>query len=118
MARANKNIKIAQWFEDHLHEEGPDYKSNRSKLLKYDNLIDHNFITTHPSSLNFLKKRKNFDYLPIPVDKNIENLNISKQSGQVSDVFFSMSHGVNRGSLKKNKIDERNDFIKKGKLTR
>ena len=56
--RANKNIKIAQWFEDHLHEEGPDYKSNRSKLLKYDNLIDHNFITTHHSSLNFLKKRK------------------------------------------------------------
>ena len=56
--RANKNIKIAQWFEDHLHEEGPDYKSNRSKLLKYDNLIDHNFITTHPSSLNFLKKEK------------------------------------------------------------
>ena len=111
--RANKNIKIAQWFEDHLHEEGPDYKSNRSKLLKYDNLIDHNFITTHPSSLNFLKKRENFNYLPIPVDKNIENLNISKQNGQVSDVFFSMSHGVNRGSLKKNKIDERNDFIKK-----
>ena len=31
----------------------------------------------------------------------------------MSDVFFSMSHGVNRGSLKKNKIDERNDFIKK-----
>ena len=56
--RANKNIKIAQWFEDHLHEDGPDYKSNRSKLLKYDNLIDHNFITTHPSSLNFLKKGK------------------------------------------------------------
>ena len=111
--RTNKNIKIAQWFEDHLHEEGPDYKSNRSKLLKYDNLIDHNFITTHPSSLDFLKKRENFNYLPIPVDKNIENLNISKQNGQVSDVFFSMSHGVNRGSLKKNKIDERNDFIKK-----
>ena len=111
--KTNKKIKIAQWFEDHLHEEGPDYKSNRSKLLKYDSLIDHNFITTHPSSLNFLRNRENFNYLPIPVDKNIENLNISKQNSQISDVFFSMSHGVNRGSLKKNKIDERNDFIKK-----
>ncbi len=111
--RSSKNIKIAQWFEDHLHEEGPDYKSNRSKLLKYDDVIDHNFITTHPSSLNFLRKRENFNYLPIPVDKNIENLNISKENDQISDVFFSMSHGVNRGSLKKNKIDERNDFINK-----
>ncbi len=108
----NKNVKIAQWFEDHLDVYGPDYKSNRAKLLKYDKIIDQNFITTHPSSLKFLNKRNDFSYLPIPVDPNIENLEVYKIKNQISDVFFSMSHGVNRGSLKKNKIDERNAFIK------
>jgi len=107
----SKNTVISQWFEDHLADTGPDYSSNRKKLLKYDEFITSNFITTHPSTLDFLKKKKNFHYLPIPVDKNIEKLKIYENKNQICDVFFSMSHGVNRGKLKRDKEDERHNFI-------
>ena len=53
----------------------------------------------------------NFHYLPIPVDKNIEKLKIYENNNQINDVFFSMSHGVNRGKLKRDKQDERHNFI-------
>ena len=107
----NKNIVISQWFEDHLANTGPDYITNREKLFKYQNFIKSNFITTHPSALNFLKRNNNFFYLPIPVDKNIERLNIFENTNSIKDLFFSMSHGVNRGKLKMNKSDERTGFI-------
>jgi len=107
----SKKTIISQWFEDHLADTGPDYSSNRKKLLKYDDFITSNFITTHPSTLSFLKKKKNFHYLPIPVDKNIEKLKIYENKNQICDVFFSMSHGVNRGKLKRDKEDERHNFI-------
>jgi len=107
----SKKTIISQWFEDHLADTGPDFSSNRKKLLKYDDFITSNFITTHPSTLNFLKKKKNFHYLPIPVDRNIEKLKIYENKNQICDVFFSMSHGVNRGKLKRDKEDERHNFI-------
>jgi len=109
----NKNIVISQWFEDHLADTGPDYLSNRRKIFKYRNYMKSNFITTHPSALRFLKKENNFFYLPIPVDENIERLNIYKNKYCMNDLFFSMSHGVNRGTLKKNKKEERTVFIDK-----
>ena len=46
----SKNTVISQWFEDHLADTGPDFSLNRKKLLKYDNFIKSNFITTHPST--------------------------------------------------------------------
>ena len=107
----SKKTVISQWFEDHLADSGPDFSSNRKKLLKYDDFITSNFITTHPSTLNFLKNKKNFHYLPIPVDRNIEKLKIYENKNQICDVFFSMSHGVNRGKLKRDKEDERHNFI-------
>ena len=107
----NKNVVFSQWFEDHLADTGPDFQANRQKLFKYDNYIKSNFITTHPSALKFLNGKKNFFYLPIPVDKNIERLNVYENNYSISDLFFSMSHGVNRGKLKRNKKDERTYFI-------
>ena len=107
----NKKVVISQWFEDHLADAAPDFLTNRQKLFKYQNYIKSNFITTHPSALSFLKNNKNFFYLPIPVDENIEKLNIFRNKHSINDLFFSMSHGVNRGKLKKNKIDERTIFI-------
>ena len=71
-------------------------------MFKYEDYIKSNFITTHPSALEFLNNKKNFFYLPIPVDKNIERLNIFKNNRAINDLFFSMSHGVNRGKLKMN----------------
>jgi hypothetical protein len=80
-------------------------------LLKYDDFIDHNFITTHPSALQFIKNKEKYSYFPIPVDKNIEKLNIYQNNRAIYDLFFTMSHGVNRGVLKSNKYDERYPFV-------
>ncbi len=106
------DIKIAQWFEDNLHNSGPDPILNQERLLKYKNFVDHNFITTDPSALSFAKKN-NYHYLPIPVDRNIEKLSIYKSNDQIYDLFFTMSHGVNRGELKENKKDVRYPFLDK-----
>ena len=108
---SNKNIKIAQWFEDNLAKSGPDPQSNQKRLLQYEPFIDFNFITTHPSVLNFLKNKKNYFYMPIPVDRNIEKLSIYNNEESIYDLFFTMSHGVNRGILKPYKKDERDPFI-------
>ena len=109
----NKKVQIAQWFEDNLALSGPDPISNQKRLLQYEPYIDHNFITTHPSVLPFLNNKKNYSYLPIPVDKNIEKLNVYNSTEPIYDLFFTMSHGVNRGVLKQNKKDERDSFIEK-----
>ena len=106
-----KEIKIVQWFEDNLHSTGPDPELNKRRLLKYDSYMDHNFITTHPSALKFIKNKKNFYYFPIPADKNIEKLSIYENTGAIYDLFFTMSHGVNRGKLKANKTDKRYPFL-------
>jgi len=106
-----KDIKIVQWFEDNLHESGPDPILNQKRLLQYDDFIDHNFITTHPSVLQFIKNKEKYSYFPIPVDRNIEKLNVYQNNQAIYDLFFTMSHGVNRGVLKANKYDERYPFI-------
>ena len=108
-----KDVKIIQWFEDNLHKSGPDPILNQKRLLKYDSVIDHNFITTHPSALNFIKGKEKYSYMPIPVDKNIERLNVYENGEAIYDLFFTMSHGVNRGTLKADKKDERYPFIDK-----
>ena len=108
-----KDLKIIQWFEDNLHLSGPDPILNQKRLLQYDSFIDYNFITTHPSALSFTKNKKNYSYLPIPVDKNIERLNVYENNAPIYDLFFTMSHGVNRGTLKPDKTDERYPFIEK-----
>jgi len=111
--KLKKDIKIIQWFEDNLHESGPDPVLNQKRLLKYNDFIDHNFITTHPSALKFIKNKKKYSYLPIPVDKNVEKLNVYQNNQAIYDLFFTMSHGVNRGVLKQNKYDVRYPFIEK-----
>jgi len=105
-----KHLKIGQWFEDNLSIKGPDPVTNKKNFLKYINYIDHNFVTSDP---RFLKLDKNCSYLPIPVDENIEYLKCYENKNPIKDVFFTMSHGVNKGVLRKNKIDVREPFVKK-----
>jgi len=107
-----KHIKIAQWFEDNLSENGPDPYTNKKNFSKYIDYLDHNFVTSDPRNLN-LDKRFNYSYLPIPVDENIEYLKCYKNENPIKDIFFTMSHGVNKGVLRKNKIDVREPFVKK-----
>tara|TARA_B100000315_G_scaffold148446_1_gene137310 strand:+ start:319 stop:2454 length:2136 start_codon:yes stop_codon:yes gene_type:complete len=111
--KLKKDVKIIQWFEDNLHLSGPDPLLNQERLIKYSSVIDHNFITTHPSALKFIKNNKKYSYMPIPVDKNIERLNIYENKTPIYDLFFTMSHGVNRGVLKTDKTDERYPFVEK-----
>ena len=75
-------------------------------------LVDHNFITTHPSV--FKKQNtniKNLHFFFVPVDQNIECFDVYKLSPS-KDIFYAMSHGVNRATLKKGKTDGRTTFFK------
>ena len=104
------NPMICQWFLDPLIKKGPDFKNNKSRIIKLNKLIDATFLTTHPGYLNF--KLLNSYYIPNPCDKSFEILNNSIQNTE-KDLFFAMSHGVHRGVLKGGKHDERELFLKK-----
>ncbi len=105
-------LKVAQWFLDPLNVNGPDFNKNRNRILDKSKFVDSNFITTSPDVLNFLPKNvKNF-FIPNPTDPSIETLNNFNKNCS-NDVFFALSHGVHRGSLKYRTFDDREIFIKK-----
>ncbi len=107
----NKNLKVAQWFEDPLINSGPDYNENTRKVLDKLDFIDNTFVTTSPDVLDFDLNGSNFHYMPIPVDDSVERLKVFEMSEPVYDLFFAMSHGVNRGVLKRGKKDGREEFL-------
>ena len=103
------DTKMCQWFLDRMDGE---WKSNKDRFIKKMHLMDANFCTTDPNSLNFNKKYPSY-YMPNCVDPSLEKLRIYNNNSYKSDVFFAMSHGVHRGILKKGKIDAREYFVKK-----
>ena len=109
----NKKIIINQWNEDPIMKSLKDSKSNIEKISYYASVVDNNFITTDP---NILRKQnnnlKNIHFLFIPVDKNIERFEVYNLKPR-KDIFYAMSHGVNRGVLKEGKIDSRIHFLDK-----
>mgnify|MGYP001265768164 CR=1 FL=1 len=105
--------KIALWYEDHVADYGPNWKSNLNLIEKNHDLIDKFFITTHPSVIKTKIKKNKLHFLPIPVDKNIENLKIYENKHRYKDLFFALSHGVNFGNLRSSSNDEREIFLKK-----
>ena len=106
----NKNLKISQWFLDPISKFGPDYLKNKNRLLKNEDFIDTNFITTDPNSLDF--KVNNSHFMPNPADESFEDLENYKHNCE-NDLFFAMSHGVHRGILKENKSDNREIILEK-----
>ena len=107
----NKNLIISQWNEDPVMKSLNYSKQNIQNISNYSSIVDHNFITTHPSVLKKQKvKINNLHYLFVPVDKNIECFNVSKKR-PTKDLFYAMSHGVNRATLKKGKNDSRIHFL-------
>ncbi len=113
----NKNIIISQWNEDPIMKSLKDSRANIDKISFYGNSVDHNFITTHPSVfLNQNRNINNLHFMFIPVDKNIECFDVFNLKPR-KDIFYAMSHGVNRATLKKGKNDSRiyflNSLIKK-----
>ena len=108
----NKNLIISQWNEDPVMS-GLDYsKKNVSNINYYADYVDHNFITTHPSVIKNKFNNKNFYFFFVPVDKNIERYDVYNLRPK-NDLFYAMSHGVNRATLKQGIEDNRINFLDK-----
>ena len=103
--------KVALWYEDHLIKGGPNAQSNLSLIEKNQDLIDQYFVTTHPAPIKTEIPKSKMNFMPIPADKNIENLEIFNSKNRFKDLFFALSHGVNFGKLKKKNIDDREIFL-------
>ncbi len=109
----NKKIIISQWNEDPLMKNLSDTSENINKLKKFFSIVDHSFITTNPSVLKPSKRfNKNIHFFMTPVDKNIECFDVFKLKPE-NDIFYAMSHGVNRATLKQGKTDKRVIFLEK-----
>ena len=108
----NKNLIISQWNEDPVMPSLDYSKKNISNINLYSDFIDHNFITTHPSVIKNKTNSDNFHFFFVPVDKNIERFNVFKLNPK-NDLFYAMSHGVNRAVLKKGIEDNRVEFLDK-----
>ena len=105
------NLIISQWNEDPVMKSLNYSKQNIKNILNYSNIVDHTFITTDPSVLRKQNyKINNLHFFFVPVDKNIECFDVTKKR-PLKDLFYAMSHGVNRGTLKKGKIDSRIHFL-------
>ena len=89
---------------------------NILNISKYLKNVDHTFLTTDPSilkkNLATTKNYKNIHFFFVPVDSNIECFDVYNLNPK-NDIFYAMSHGVNRGNLKPGKIDERIIFLDK-----
>ena len=112
----NSNLIVSQWYEDPLIPNLFNASENTNKLKKFIPLVDHSFVTTDPSVIRLTNnEKKNIHYFITPVDHNIECFNVFNLNPQ-NDIFYAMSHGVNRAKLKLGKIDERVKFLEALKL--
>ena len=105
-------IKIAFWYEDSINKSGPDYIKNKNFIEKYQNYVDQYFVTTDKNNIDTSIPKRKLNFIPVPCSHLSENLNLYKTKNHEFDIFYAVSHGVNRGVLKKNKIDERYNFLK------
>ena len=107
----NNNIKIAAWYIDSISKEFFDFKKKK-KFMNNLKKVDNYFITSSPKLLNNNKYYEKIKFIPNPCDdlidvyKNFNNPNLEY------DLFIAISHGQNRGLLKKGKIDEREKLLK------
>ena len=106
----NNELKICQWFLDPITKFGPDFENNKRRILDKINFLDASFLTTDPKSLSF--QIKNSYFIPNPADSSFETLENYKSECE-NDLFFAMSHGVHRGTLKTGKNDDREKILKK-----
>ena len=109
----NRNLIVSQWNEDPIMPSLRYSKDNILNIKRYSDVVDHTFITTHPDELiKQDKKIKNTHFFFVPVDKNIEFFDVYKLNPQ-KDLFYAMSHGVNRAVLKEGTEDDRILFLNK-----
>ena len=105
------NIKICSWYIDSISNEFLDHdkKINFLRNLEY---VDNCFITSSPKIFKNNKHYKKIKFIPNPVDKAIDYFKNFENNELEFDIFCAISHGQNRGILKKGKFDEREKFIK------
>ena len=106
----SKNIKIANWFIDSVSNEF--LKGDKKK--QFNNLItnvDKCFITSSPEIFNKKKYFKKIKFIPNPVDSSIDQFRNYENLNLENDVFLAVSHGQNRAILKKNKQDDRENYL-------
>jgi glycosyltransferase involved in cell wall biosynthesis len=106
------DIKIAFWYEDSINRNGPDFNKNKQFIEKYKNYVDQFFVTTDKNNIHASIPKNKLNFIPVPCSYLSENLNLNKTRNHEFDLFYAVSHGVNRGVLKKNKTDERYNFLK------
>ncbi len=104
------SIKFCQWFLDKMDDRS--WISNKKRFLKKISYLDASFCTTHPTDITSLDGKK-VKFIPNPVDESFENLKVYENKDSKYDLFFALSHGVHRGTLKKGKKDNRELFLKK-----
>jgi len=108
----NNNIRICSWYIDSVSKEFLN-KDKKQKFLSNLKFVDKCFITSSPKIFKKNKYFKKIKFIPNPVDSSIDNLKNFENKNYTFDIFSSISHGQNRGILKKGKTDERENFIKK-----
>jgi glycosyltransferase involved in cell wall biosynthesis len=108
----NKNLIISQWNEDPVMPSLDYSKHNLANINLYTDYVDHNFITTDPSIIKNKVNSNNFHFFFVPVDKNIECFDVFNLNPK-NDLFYAMSHGVNRAVLKSGTEDSRVQFLDK-----
>ena len=108
----NHNIKIVSWFIDSISKEFLNSKK-RDDFFKNLEFVDYCFLTSSPKLFKKHKFYKKLKFIPNPVDASIDNFTNFKNMNLEYDIFVAISHGQNRGILKKGKKDERENFINK-----
>tara|TARA_B100000787_G_C16113603_1_gene259250 strand:- start:19 stop:867 length:849 start_codon:yes stop_codon:yes gene_type:complete len=104
------NIKICSWFIDSISHEFLKDKT-KDNFLRNLEFIDYCFLTSSPIIFKKHKFYKKLKFIPNPVDEAIDNYRNFENQDLEYDIFVAISHGQNRGILKKGKFDEREKFI-------
>ena len=106
----NNNIKIVSWFIDSISKE---FLNGKKRVSFFKNLeyVDFCFLTSSPKIFKNHKFYKKLKFIPNPVDASIDNYKNYDEKNLEYDVFVAISHGQNRGILKKGKIDEREKLV-------
>ena len=104
------DIKICSWFIDSV---SPEFLKDNTKTNFLRNLefVDYCFLTSSPKIFKKNMNYKKLKFIPNPVDSAIDHYKNYKNNHNEYDIFVAISHGQNRGILKKGKSDEREEFI-------
>ncbi len=106
------NIKIVSWFIDSISGEFLNGKK-RDYFFKNLEYVDFCFLTSSPRLFKKHKFYNKLKFIPNPIDASIDNFKNFNDKNLEYDIFVAISHGQNRGILKKGKSDEREQFINK-----